>query len=111
MYRMMWTRMLLVGLGASLVATVSVEAADSPQFRGPTRDGVFQDTDLLNVWPEGGPPLAWTAEGVGKGYSSVSVVGDTIYLPGMLDDNVGYIFALDIAGKEKWRAAFISVLA
>jgi len=83
-----------------LVTAGTAMAADSPQFRGPNRDGKFLDTSLLETWPGGGPPVAWTATGLGAGYSSVSVVGDTIYAAGMLSGSQGYIFMLDLDGTE-----------
>lgn len=82
-----------------LAAAGMAVAADSNQFRGPNRDGKFLDTGLLETWPTGGPPLAWTATGLGVGYSSVSVVGDTIYATGMLAGNQGYISLLDLDGN------------
>ncbi|HOC74134.1 MAG TPA: alcohol dehydrogenase, partial [Candidatus Hydrogenedentes bacterium] len=46
-------------------------AGDVLNFRGPNRDGVFPgETGLMTSWPEGGPPLLWTATGFGVGYSS-----------------------------------------
>jgi outer membrane protein assembly factor BamB len=57
-------------------------AADWPQFRGPNRDGVSKEKGLLQSWPTDGPPLVWTAKGLGGGYSSVSVAGDRIYTLG-----------------------------
>ncbi len=87
-------------------ACMAAHAADTPQFRGPNRDGHYAETGLLKSWPEGGPPLAWKADGIGKGYASVSVVGDTIYTAGMLEDNQGYIFALALDGTLKWKAAY-----
>ena len=57
-------------------------AADWPQFRGPNRDGVSKEKGLLQSWPADGPPLTWTAKGLGGGYSSVSVAGDRIYTLG-----------------------------
>src|SRR3974377_245639 len=45
-------------------------AADSPQWRGPNRDGKSAETGLLGQWPAGGPRLAWKAQGLGEGYSS-----------------------------------------
>ncbi len=80
--------------------------ADSPQFRGPERDGKFPDTGLMKSWPEGGPPVIWVADGIGDGYAAPSVVGDTIYVPGMLQDGKGYLFALGLDGREKWRMAY-----
>ena len=97
------TRSHLVSLLA-LTTTLAAAAADWPQFRGPNRDDISRETGLLAEWPKGGPTLAWKAQGLGKGYSSVSVVGDRIYTAGD-DADSSYIRALDTAGKHVWRAA------
>jgi outer membrane protein assembly factor BamB len=94
------------GLCILLAVSFSAWGTDTPQFRGPARDGVFQESGLLKAWPETGPALAWTAEGIGKGYSSVAVVDGTIFVPGMGDDNLGYLIALDMNGKEKWKVPY-----
>jgi outer membrane protein assembly factor BamB len=91
---------------ALIALTAPAWAADSPQFRGLNRDGIYAEKGLLKTWPEGGPALLWKCEGVGQGYASVAVVGDTVYVPGMLDDNQGYLFAIDPAGKLKWKATY-----
>lgn len=90
----------------AVVCAFSVFGADTPQFRGPNRDGKFAETGLLKAWPEGGPSLAWQYDGVGKGYSSVSVVEGTIYTAGMEDDLQGYVYALGLDGTLKWKAAY-----
>jgi outer membrane protein assembly factor BamB len=94
-----------VAMGALMLMAVA-DAADSPQFRGPNRDGKFPETGLMKAWPEGGPPIAWVAKGVGKGYASASVVGDTIYVPGTLDDNQGYVFVFDLEGTMKGKIRY-----
>jgi hypothetical protein len=71
---------------------------DSPQFRGPNRDGKFDEQGLLKAWPENGPPVAWVAKGIGYGYSSVDVVKGKIYVPGTSSDENGYIFVLSLDG-------------
>ena len=48
-------------------------AADWPQWRGPERDGISKEADLLTEWPAGGPPLVWKVTGLGDGYASVAV--------------------------------------
>ena len=83
----------------ALASVSMVVAADSPQFRGPNRDGQFPATGLLKEWPEGGPPVAWVARGIGAGYASPSIVGDTIYVPGTLPGNQGALFVLDLEGN------------
>src|SRR6516225_3417420 len=44
-----------------------------PQWRGPDRSNMSRETGLLPKWPEGGPPLVWTASGLGEGVASVAV--------------------------------------
>ncbi len=86
-----------------LAASTLVHASDALQFRGPDRDGQFTETGLLKSWPEGGPALAWQIDSIGMGYASVSVAGDTLYVPGLLNEDDGYLFALNKAGEEQWR--------
>ena len=73
-----------------------------PCFHGPKRDNKSTETGLLKKWPDDGPELLWTASGLGKGYSSVSIAGGRIYTAGMVR-NQTCVFALDLNGKLKWR--------
>ncbi len=84
-------------LAAAVVALLPLfaHAGDSPQFRGPNRTGVFDEHGLLKSWPEGGPAVAWTAKGLGRGYSSVSVVGGKVYTTGMREDQTGLILVFN----------------
>ena len=78
-------------------------AEDWPQWRGPLRDGISTETGLLKAWPAGGPALAWTARGIGSGYSGVSVVGDAIYTQGDKGAS-NYVIALSRdTGKLLWE--------
>ena len=92
-------RILTTSLVLSL--TLSVFAADWPQWRGPNRDGVNLEKGLAAEWPEGGPKLLYKATGVGAGFSSVVIADDTVYTLGDLEDAC-YLFALDLKGKHKW---------
>ena len=74
------------------------QAGDSPQFRGPHRDGRFEEEGLLKSWPENGPPLLWITRGLGKGYSSPSVAGGKIYVPGMIEPSTSGIFVIGLDG-------------
>ena len=57
-------------------------AADWPQWRGPRRDGISAETGLLASWPKEGPRQLWTVNGLGEGYSTVSVAGGRAYTQG-----------------------------
>lgn len=94
----------LSGLAAVvLLLATRLTAADWPQFRGPTRNGLSVETGLLQHWPEGGPPLAWTATGIGTGYSSATVAGSAAYITGDVGDDL-VLTALDRqTGAPRWR--------
>jgi outer membrane protein assembly factor BamB len=90
--------LLAFGFGATRAS------ADWPQLRGPNGDGISQETDLLEQWPEGGPPLVWKATGIGTGMGAVSVADGRVYTSGDLDGK-SWLFALDEAGgAHVWRA-------
>ena len=78
---------------------------DWEQFRGYHRSGRSLETSLMEQWPEGGAEVKWVFEGLGKGYSSVSVVDGVVYTTGMIGET-GYLFAIDDKGNEKWRKAY-----
>lgn len=89
-------RLLLV---LPLLALTSL-AADWPQFRGPHRDGVSRETGLKKEWPKEGPPLVWTFNKGGVGYSGPAVVGDRLYFSAGRGDSE-YLVALDLKDADK----------
>lgn len=94
----------VVTLGCMVAGTAI--AGDSPQFRGPNRDGKFDEAGLLKSWSEGGPSILWAAEGLGRGFSSASVSNSRIYVTGMREDQTAYLFVLDASGKIESQIPF-----
>ena len=94
-----------------LAAAPAVDvAAESPwpQWRGPHRDGISAEKNLLKDWPEGGPPLAWKFSEAGFGYGEVAVVGDDLYLLGKFDGEGECLVRLDAkTGKAAGNRAKI----
>lgn len=84
--------------------TLPALAADGdwPQFRGPKRDGISPDKNLLKSWPEDGPPLAWKAEDIGIGFSSVAVAGELVITLGDKDDGCYIVAVSRKDGKPVW---------
>jgi outer membrane protein assembly factor BamB len=96
----------LIGSGflLSFAAFAGSAPGDWPQWRGPNRDGISTETGLLKTWPKGGPRLVWKAFGIGRGFSTVSVVGGRIYTEGDNGD-ASAVVALNAAdGKVAWIA-------
>jgi outer membrane protein assembly factor BamB len=68
---------LLLCVGCSLQTN---NGADWPQWRGPQRDGISEETGLLQAWPAEGPELLWQVNDIGDGYSTPAVVGSRLYI-------------------------------
>ena len=65
---------------AVCITTFADKSSDWPQWRGPGRDGISQETGLLKQWPAEGPKLVWQLNDIGDGYSTPAVVGTRIYI-------------------------------
>lgn len=62
--------------------TFSAVAGDWPQFHGPNRDSICREQGLLSEWPEEGPKLLWKIEGLGRGFSGISIAAGRIFTMG-----------------------------
>jgi len=82
--------------------TVSV---DWPQWRGPQRSGISNETGLMKQWPTSGPPLVWSTSNLGSGYGSISVAGDRVFVQGLKgrESSVSSLNRAD--GKLVWSRA------
>jgi outer membrane protein assembly factor BamB len=97
--------------GGSTTMVLSAEAQSSgtgedwPQFRGTRRDGKSSGKGLLTRWPADGPRLLWSVQGIGKGFSHVSVSGGRIYVTGLTGKD-GILGAYTLEGKLQWQANY-----
>ncbi|MEM7391922.1 MAG: PQQ-binding-like beta-propeller repeat protein, partial [Verrucomicrobiota bacterium] len=82
----------------------AVDREDWPQFHGPQRDGLSRVQGLNLDWPEAGPPLLWSMTGMGKGYSSISIVDQVAYTMGDRStdgpDAGQYLLAFDLEKRR-----------
>ncbi len=81
---------------------VTLAKAEWPQWRGPNRDGISNETGLLTEWPVDGPKLRWQVEGLGKGYASVAIADGRLFTLGQVDKDT-HLIALNAAdGAKLW---------
>jgi len=89
----------------TMVAYSTVSAQKIDEWRGIGRTGHYPDKGLLQQWQPGVPPQLWSIEGIGKGYSSVTVADTIVYVTGILD-SLDVLTALDLNGKIKWQTPY-----
>ena len=82
-----------------------ISHSQDTQFRGPLRNGIYPDTGLLKKWPESGPKLLMTAEGIGLGWSQPIFSNGTIYVTGKID-TTDYLSAVDTSGNIIWKKPY-----
>lgn len=77
-------------------------SADWPAWRGPDRNGLSADTGLLKQWPTAGPQLAFRADGLGNGFSSLAIAGSRILTMGDRGADQFVIALHGEDGKQLW---------
>lgn len=86
------------------ISTLYCNSQDA-QFRGPNRDGIYPESGLLKKWPDSGPQLLLTIDGIGLGWSQAVLSGDTIFVTGMID-TLDYLSVIDMNGKLLWKKPY-----
>jgi len=97
----------LLLLTISLLTLPLLTAADWPQWRGPTADGVSAETGFPTTWDGAkGTGVKWKVPLPGAGNSSPVVMGDDVILTATAgrDHSELHVLCYDWAsGKQKWR--------
>lgn len=84
-------------------AGIKVEKVN--QWRGPQRDGKYTDKGLLKTWPDKGPEMLWSFEGLGAGHGNVGLARDKFFVLGM-PDSIGVLYAFNYRGKLIWKKEY-----
>ena len=87
---------------AIIIFTQCTKKVEISQWRGPNRDGIYLETNLLKEWPENGPELIWKFDELGCGYSSAAVLEDFVFTVGTVD-SISYAFKFDHTGNLIWK--------
>src|SRR5437764_3368961 len=85
-----------------LSTALSLVAVDWPQWRGPERLGVSQETGLLKEWPKPGHRLVWQRTDLNKGYSTPSIAAGRVYVLSNRGDEEFAIALDEQDGKSSW---------
>lgn len=92
----------LIVAAALAAPSLAAESTTWSQWRGPNRDGISPEKNLLAEWPKDGPAVVWKIKGLGRGYASVSIGDGKIFSMGSRN-KVEHLIALNLAdGTEIW---------
>jgi outer membrane protein assembly factor BamB len=87
------------------ILPLEIWAGDWPQFLGPTRNGVYDGTDVTEEWTEKGPSVVWQ-KAVGHGFSGPAVAGGKLILCQRTGD-LETVDCLDArTGASVWHFAY-----
>ncbi len=96
-------------LFTGLIGLYSCKQKESySDWRGPERNGIYNETGLLKEWPENGPELLWSFEGLGYGHSSAAVIDNKVFVTGVKDtiESIGCLFAFDKSGNLLYQKEY-----
>jgi len=101
-------RILFLSLVSLMLLSSCSEKREFSDWRGPDRNGIYPDTGLLKEWPEEGPELLWSYEGLGHGHNTVAVANNMVYVTGVKDSTqaMGSLFAFDLKGNMLWKKEY-----
>ena len=101
-----------LGCGGAWQLSRAVEGLPEwPQWRGPDRTSISQETGLLKEWPAGGPLVLWSVSNIGEGYGTVAIKGNQIFVQGTKkNDSVTHCLNRS-DGKAVWTTTLVSRLA
>ncbi len=83
----------------------SVFSQEPTKWRGPNQSGIYNETNLLDKWPESGPEILWHYNELGEGYSSPAFANGRIYVSGM-EGSTGYIYTITKDGSLMWKSPY-----
>jgi outer membrane protein assembly factor BamB len=95
-------------MASLLVVATTVRADDWPQWRGPTRDGVWRETGLVEKFDGPEVPIVWRAK-IGPGYSGPTVYQGLVFVTDRVIEPTQQerVLAFDAkTGKPAWNFVY-----
>ena len=89
-------------LSGASAKPVETGGTDWPQWRGPNRNGVSPETDLLSTWPEDGLKVQWS-QPTGDGYAGVAIAGGRAVTMVQAGEDEAVVCWDAASGNELWR--------
>jgi len=106
MVRRLTMGMVLSGLIVFALLSRPARAADWPNYRGPTHDGISTETDWSSDWGAAGPKVLWQ-KAIGVGFATTAVAEGRVYNLGNSDRKTDTVYCFDArTGQELWKHSY-----
>jgi outer membrane protein assembly factor BamB len=89
----------------TLLGSFSAGKYNVHEWRGPDRSGIYNESNLLKVWPAEGPKEKWTVTGIGNGFGSPVFTDQNLYISGEID-SMAILFCFNLDGKKQWQTRY-----
>lgn len=97
-----------IAVAAALLA-MPVHAGDWPQYQGPNRTGISDETGIAREWPEGGPRVLWSHP-VGEGFGGPAIAGGKVYVLDRIPNVRDIMRCYDLkSGEQLWESSHAAV--
>ncbi len=100
--KLLHMRISILLFSISLMISCQLQPQNISEFRGPDRSGIYQETELLAVWPENGPEEVFFIDSIGKGYGPPVISDELMYFTGAID-STAVLFCFDLSGNMLWK--------
>jgi outer membrane protein assembly factor BamB len=87
-----------------LLLTSSSGTSRVYEWRGPDREGIYHEANLLKLWPAEGPKELWAINNIGNGFVSPVFVNDNFYITGEVD-STEVLFSFNLKGEKQWQTS------
>jgi outer membrane protein assembly factor BamB len=99
-----WYMSLIAGV-LVVFSACSNQTEEFSGWRGPNRAGIYHETGLMTSWPENGPEMIWSYEGLGAGHTSAAIGHNRIFVTGM-PDTMGVLYCFNLNGDLQWKKTY-----
>jgi outer membrane protein assembly factor BamB len=72
------------------------------EWRGQDRTGIYNESNLLKIWPAEGPVEIWSIDNIGNGFGSPVFTDDNFYITGEIE-SMSILFCFNLKGEEQWQ--------
>jgi len=88
-----------------LLALILTPITKDPQiyeWRGKDRSGIYQESNLLKMWPAEGPKELWSVVNIGNGFVSPVFTENNFYITGEID-SMAILYCYNLEGQKQWQ--------